>query len=175
MKLLYFFIFIFLFTGIIFSQGEGGGETFPDNELNIQIQNITSEGYITFELIPVGANWARNTGCNSLLVNNATTYITTIQANSSGYNDCWYNGYEYRFYWEGNSTSISNCADSTAGLKPLRNGLYRINVKEDNQLKTYAYFDWRDIGFTQGSSCNYCVGLNDMTLRYDGEDEELWL
>jgi len=107
------------------------------------------------------------------LYNDETTYISSITAGSNGYVVCWYNGYEYRFYNEGNEREVTGCAQSTAGLNPLRNGFYRMNIKENGQLKTYVYFDWRDTGFTV-NVCRYCSGSNDMTIRYNGEDEELW-
>lgn len=158
-----------MFSFTLFPQGEE--ETFPDNELNIQIQNAPNRT-ITFEMIPTGMNWAKTSGCEFLMYDDQTTYISSLTAGSPGYIDCSYNGFEYRFYNEGNYTTVDNCAQSTAGLKPLRNGFYRINIKENNQLKTYAYFDWRDRGFTI-ANCNTCSG-NDMTIRYDGDDEELW-
>lgn len=173
MKLFITFLFVYLSSFTLFPQGEE--ETFPDNELNIQIQNAPNRT-ITFEMIPVGMNWAKTSGCEFLPYDDQTTYISSLTAGSSGYIDCSYNGFEYRFYNEGNYTTVNNCAQSTAGLKPFRNGFYRINIKENNQLKTYAYFDWRDRGFTiipGQSTCNTCSG-NDMTIRYDGDDEELW-
>ena len=38
-------------------------------------------------------------------------------------------------------------------------------------LKAYAYFDWRDLGFTSG--CNTCPGANDFTIRYDPQEDYL--
>jgi hypothetical protein len=160
-----------LICGITFPQ-DGEGETFPDNELNIQVQNAPNRT-ITFEFIPLGANWTISSGCNIYLFNDENTYISTLEIGELGYVDCWYNGYEYRFYNEGNYTSISDCADSGAGLKPLRNGFYRMNIYDNDLLKTFVYFDWRDTGFPR-NVCRSCSGPNDMTIRYDGDDEELW-
>jgi hypothetical protein len=172
MKRLIFIVYTFFIS--IFSLAQGGsGGTYPDNELTIQIKNVINRT-ITFEMVPIGSNWAKTdlSGCNIALYNNNTIYISSLEGGSNGWVDCYYNGFEYRYHYEGNYTDIFGCAQSTAGLKPLRNGFYRINVKENNVLKAYAYFDWRDIGFP--ASCNYCPKGNDMTIRYDGLDEKIW-
>lgn len=170
MKFLITLFISFLFSSIMYSQGQEG-EAFPDNELNIQVQNAPNRT-ITFEFIPVGANWANSSGCNFLSYNDETTYISTIDVGEEGYVDCRFNGYEYRYYNEGNYTDIFSCADDGAGLKPMRNGFYRINIKDNGQLITHVYFDWRDTGFPVSNNCSSCTG-NDMTIRYDGDDEQI--
>ena len=176
MKLLITLYICCSFCGILYSQG--GDPDFPDMEFNIQIQNVPDRT-ITFEFIPLGANWAFERAavavCSLSLYNNVTTFISSLTADSTGYVVCIWNGYEYRFIDEGDFTAFPGCASShpLAGLKALRNGFYRMNIKENGQLKTYAYFDWRDKGFPI-TACRICSGINDMTIRYDGAEEELW-
>ncbi len=55
MKLLITLFIWYLFCGISYPQGGGGG-SFPDIELNIQIQNAPNRT-IAFEFIPLGANF----------------------------------------------------------------------------------------------------------------------
>ncbi len=166
MKYLLIIILTFSLNHIIYCQGEE--EQYPDNEFTIQIQNAENR-IIVFEFIPLGANWSKSTECNISLYNDYTTYSSSLDGGNPGYVDCAFNGLEYRFWNEGNYTLVGDCAQSTAGLKPLRNGFYRINIKEDNVLKTYAYFDWRDLGFP--TLCNTCPYGNDFTIRYDADYE----
>lgn len=166
-------ITFFLLTRILLSQGEGG-ETFPDNELAIKIKNVPNKT-ITFELIPIGTNWAYDgvlNNCNYEVYNDGNTYTSSLTAGSNGYVDCDYNGYEYRLYSEGNYTDVYGCAQSTAGLKPLRTGFYRINVKENGYLKTWAFFDWRDNGFIALQCNEECFG-RDMTIFYNGNSQKI--
>jgi hypothetical protein len=124
-------------------------------------------------MIPIGINWALNGGCNYEIYNDNATYLSSLTAPSNGYITCSHNGFEYRHYNEGNYTDVSGCAQATAGLKPLRTGFYRINVKENGLIKTFAYFDWRDRGFIAVQCGQDCFG-RDMSIRYDGNTEELW-
>jgi hypothetical protein len=165
-KLNIFSLLILLHIGL-FAQEE---EYYPPNEFTIQIQNAENRT-IVFELIPIGADWTKDSNCDLYLYNNDTTYISSLDGGSLGYVDCSDNGFSYRTYGENNNTWISGCAQTTAGLKPLRNGFYRLNIKENNTLKAYAYFDWRDFGFTRGCG-NDCTG-NDLTIRYDADEEEV--
>ena len=167
----FFAFFVFLsFCNISFSQDE---EMYASTELTIQITNAP---YMTvyFDLIPMGANWAKSgtNDCNILLYNNTITYSSSLTAGSTGYVDCNNNGYQYRFYNDNNSTSFGSCSDANAGIKPIRNGFYRINVTVNSELKTFVYFDWRDIGFNVGN-CNDCPYGNDMTIRYDNSRGKL--
>ncbi|MCH7721826.1 MAG: hypothetical protein IIC76_00600 [Bacteroidetes bacterium] len=166
----------YLFYGILYPQG-GGDPDAVENELNIQISNVPNST-ITFELIPLGANWANTrAACSYILYNDVTTRISSITAGSNGYDDCLFNGYDYRYSNEGNERDVRpfSCAQSTAGLLPIRNGFYRLNVKENGQLLTYVYFDWRDAGFPHGSCHSCTLGLgNDMTIRYYGLPENLY-
>jgi hypothetical protein len=157
--------------GILYPQGEE--ETIPSNELVIQIQNAPNRT-ITFELIPIGTHWAWDgvsSGCNYLILSYNPTFINSLTANSSGYVDCLYNGFNYRHYSDNDYTQYYGC--STAGMKPLRTGFYRVNILENSQLKTYAFFDWRDVGFTADQICHDC-NRRDMTIRYNASTEELW-
>lgn len=166
MKLLFIHVMVLFGTITIYSQG---GE-YVDNELNIQIQNAFNRT-IVFEMIPIGPNWAKiYSGCTLSVYNDQTTYVSSLQ----GYDTnvvCEWNGFQYRFNFQGNYTVINNCAQPTAGLKPIRNGFYRLNIRENNILKAYAYFDWRDLGFTSG--CNTCPSGNDFTIRYDAQNDYL--
>ena len=107
MKLLITLYICCSFCGILYPQG--GEPDFPDMEFNIQIQNVPDRT-ITFEFIPLGANWAFSTGCNLNLYNNVTTFISSLTADSTGYVVCRWNGYEYRFSHEGNFTDFPACA-----------------------------------------------------------------
>ena len=101
MKLLLTFILIFFYYGIIYCQDEEG--QYPDNEFTIQIQNSVNRT-IVFEMIPIGANWAKTggSGCNISLYNDNNTYSSSLYGGSVGYVDCSFNGFEYRFSNEGN-------------------------------------------------------------------------
>ena len=171
MKTLFILLAFFSFCSILFSQEEE--EMYASTELTIQITNAP---YTTvyFDLIPMGANWAKNStnDCNILLYNNTTTYSSSLTAYSSGYVDCQDNGFQYRLYDQGNYTEFGICSQSTAGVKPIRNGFYKIKVTENSELKTFVYFDWRDVGFNVGN-CNDCPYGNDMTIRYDKNIEKL--
>lgn len=114
-----FFIMIFflLANKLFFCQGD---EQYLDNEFTIQIENALQKT-IVFEMIPIGANWAKTLNGSLYLYNDNTTYISTLSGQSIGYIICAHNGFEYRFYNEGNYTLFNECASSTAGLKPLRN------------------------------------------------------
>jgi len=174
-NLIYLFVLLF-FTTILFAQSEEEEEQFPATELNIQVQNVP-DGIILFQMIPIGANWAISTGCNFNTYNDNTTYSSTLTTGSSGYVDCFDNGYNYRYYNEGNNRIVGGCAQQNAGLNPIRNGFYRLNVfeivEDDTLLKTYIYLDWRLTGFPMAICDNTCSN-NDWTLRYDGNDEKLW-
>lgn len=160
------------FSCIGFLYPQSGNPQYPDNEFSIQVQNAPNRT-IVFELIPIGPNWAKTTSCNISAYNDQTTYTSSLSAGDDGYITCGLNGFEYRFYNEGNYTDIHGCAQSTAGLKPMRNGFYQVNVKENSILKTIAYFDWRDMGLPVGYVCNTCTG-NDFTIRYHAQYEQLW-
>jgi hypothetical protein len=131
--------FVIFFTGILYPQGIGGG-IFGDCELNIQVQNAPNI-IVTFVLTPVGANWANNVGCEFPLYNDNATYISSLDGEENGYEDCWSNGYQYRFYWEPSIREFTECAQSTAGLVPLRSGFYRMDVWENDVIRKYVYFD----------------------------------
>lgn len=168
-----FFVFIWttlIITSQILPPKEGAVDPlFPDNELNIQVENVPTGLTVTFELKPIGQNWAQDINYNFIVTNDNSTQSSslTVSASDSGNIVCANNGFEYRFAYEGNHTLVSGCAQSTAGLKPLRNGFYKMSIKVYGELKTFVYFDWRDTGFTNG--CNN----NDMTIRYDYDLETL--
>lgn len=167
MKTLYIFLLILFTSGLIFSQS-GEGEVYPDNELTIQVTN-TPNKIISFELTPVGTVFCRNSlNCNFNVYSTAS-YISTLETDDTGDILCGQNGFETRYCDEGNQTELWNCADAGAGLKPLRWGFYKMTIKENDVMKGYCYFDWREYGFPRTSCDNRCTG-NDMTIRYDSND-----
>ena len=165
MKLLFSVLFVIVMFTIV-----KGQKNEAKCELNIHIQNVPYRT-ITYELIPIGTVWAR-TDCNELIYSIPSSFSSSLYGGEQGYVDCRYNGFDYRAYSEGNETHFPPCTQSTAGLKPLRNGFYRINFKEDGLLKTFAYFDYRNNGFPVNPSCG-CTGNNDMTIRYDANTEKI--
>lgn len=165
MKLLFSVLFVIVTCTIVTGQ-----EIEDKCELNIHIQNVQFRT-ITYDLIPVGAVWAR-TDCSELIYSNPSSYSSSLYGGQLGYVDCRTNGFDYRSYSEGNETKFTSCTQSTAGLKPLRNGFYRIDFKEDDLLKTFAYFDYRNNGFPVNPLCG-CTGRNDMTIRYDANTEKI--
>ncbi len=113
-------------------------DIYLDNEFSIQIQNAVNRS-ITFKLIPIGVNYSKTGNlCDILIYNDNSTYISTLNGGATGWVDCDWNGYQYRYHDQGNFAIFNSCAQQTAGLKPLRNGFYMLNVKENNVLKAFA-------------------------------------
>ncbi len=165
-----FFLFTLLISSSLFGQANDPEEVmYPSNEFTIQITKCPNRT-VTFELTPIGANWGRVPGIgNYALVNDDNTYISQLIAGSEGFVDSEYNGFNYRWFGEGNETKFGSFSQPTAGLKPIRNGFYRLNIIENGVIVNHIFLDWRDAGFTNGSNCDG----NDMAIRYNGTTQEI--
>lgn len=158
-----FTILSLLFVPLILAQ-----DPYPDNELTIQVTDAPNKT-ITFAISPLGTVFCHSTGCD-FEEYASYYYSSTLTTDATGDILCADNGFDIRYCNEGNNTYIQGCAQSTAGIKPLRTGFYKMIISENGVSKGYCYFDWRDKGFPVNIGCdNDCTG-NDMSIRYDGDD-----
>lgn len=107
MKLILILLLAFFSNNFLYSQDE---ELYPENEFTIQIQNAQYRT-IVFELIPIGSNWAKTySGCNISAYNDPTIYTSSLYSGDLGDVDCYWNGFQYRFSFQGSYTVLNNCA-----------------------------------------------------------------
>jgi hypothetical protein len=163
-----------LFVQALISQEIGEDPLYPDTECTLQVTN-SPYSTIVFDFIPIGTIFCRHdVDCNNFdPVSNPQSYNHTLITGETGDTLCDDNGFDIRYCSEDTSRKIIGCAFPTSGLTPLRWGFYKINVKVNNVQKGYFYIDWRDNGIIVGNECNPGCSSNNITIRYDGENQKI--
>lgn len=137
---------------------------YPETEITIQTQGASSSQTTTFEFIPLTALLSRDASLN-YYSENTLTQVSSLIGNVR----CSYDGFEIRFYGEGDEAVVCGCGAPSAGIKPMRYGFYKLIIKVDNVYKTHFYYDIREGNFPGG-----CNG-NDITVRYDVGENKIYI
>lgn len=178
-RLTFFFVFIFFYSSI-FSQGEEGGETLSQCELNFQIFKNSNQYTIEFVTTPI---W------NSVNYLSSNTYLASSGCNFNPYwqgyfedatkkislqgitNLCVDNGFHYGATPPG-QTGCSGYPNFSVSF--FQSGLYYVAVKVNGVEKTHFYYDNRNGQFPT-NHCNLPgPTYNDIGVRYDVTDNKLY-
>lgn len=180
MKRLAFFLVLVLFSSSIFSQGEEGGESHSQCELNFQIFNNNNQFTVDFVTTPVwntinemsSSTYLAGAGCNFAHIWPQGYQIATRTISLQGItNLCTDNGFHYGTTPPG-QVGCSSWPNYSASN--FQSGLYYVVVKVNGVEKTHFYYDNRN-GQFPSNPCNLPgITQNDIGVRYDVTSNQLY-